>query len=778
MNIPPALSRLRGPLAPWALLAGLAFLVGDSPAQAAPAGANSTEGLARHLPADTIALLSVPDLGRTLNDVRSLPIGKIAAEPSVRDFVEEPLGKLSAAIREQLAEAESGTGMPWIQVYESLGRVRSFEVALTRLGIREAGEDVEGEFGVAARLDTGEAWPAFRAFLEKGLEKAREEGLSVSRESAAGGGSFVRVVREEEGGAGSVLWREEGTEVYVVLASSSTGLVDDLWSRVSRAQSAPSLAADSEFLACTRRCGAGGGAEMRFFLRVAPLLDAIVSGLRIAEEEEEDLPAFLHPQPVDRVLQVLGLRGLRACAFATTAAGDHSVNESYVLAPVPRRGLLGTCDGAPVDRALLRRVPAEATSFSVGRAGLANLWDTFEEALSAIGGEVEKDVRAALDRFEKENGLEVREDLLASLGEEYVSYSLPTKGLMSVPEEAVLVRLVDPDRFERAANALTDALVEMTDVVKLKEKEYEGTNLRSFSITKIPGGESFGGDPNPLAGIQPLLALISPAYAVVKEKDESGAVAGGTFVLSMSATGLRRAIHRLGSEPGEGAIAIEGYGRFASQVPEKVSALSYADHRSEIGAVYAMVTSFVPMIVSAAGKDLPFDLNSLPPGDAITSHLFGSVSYTVADDEGIYSRSFSPFGVDTAGFLAGGIACGAAALVAMRYEAASPPVTYPVPSGQAEDPEEAARRDLRDLKAGIGVYKLERGAYPPSLEALLEKTPDYPDGLLGGRTVVPKDPWGHAYVYEILSSGASYRLRSAGRNGKDEAGEGDDVVGR
>jgi len=763
-----------------AFLAATFFATDGGAARAAGSGAKPGAGLAQVVPADTIALFSLPDLPATTQDLRSLPIGKIAAEPSVREFLSGPLQMLSETMRAQAARAEQASGMPWVKLYESLGKVRSLEVALTRLAVPETSESVArmlvGEFGLALRVDAGEAWPAVRAVLEKGLEMG--EDLAVVRESGSAGDAFVRVTHEEPPITASLFWKEEGTEIYFALASTPTGLVDDLWKRVVRDGDAPSLATDPEYLACARRCGADEGAEVRGFVRFQPLFDYCLSALGIAAREAEDLPPFLHPGPVNGILQVLGLRGMRAIAFASTASGEHSVNEVYVHAPAPRRGLLGMGDGAPVDRALLRHVPADATAFSVGRVGLANLWDTLEEALPSLGGDVEAKVREALDLFEAENGVEVREDLLASLGDAYVAYSLPTKGIMTVPEQAILVRLVDAERFERAANAFADALAGMTDVLKLKEREYEGTNIRSFSITRIPGGKDIGGQPNPLSGMTPFLSLLSPSYAVVKQKDDSGKVVGGTLLVSMNSTSLRRSIRRLGGEPAGGAESIEGYQRFAAQVPEKVSALSYSDDRSEIGVVYAMVTSFVPMVAASVGPNLPFDLNALPPADAITRHLFGEVSYTVADGEGIYSRSFSPWGVDTMALLTGGIAGGAAALLAARFEEVSRPVTYPVSPHKTEDPTQIARRDLRDLKAGIGVYRLEHGSYPPSLEVLLEKTPEYPDGLLLDRAEVPADPWGNAYVYEVLEKGAAYRLRSVGKNGKDESGEGDDVVER
>src|SRR5262249_39458338 len=105
---------------------------------------------------------------------------------------------------------------------------------------------------------------------------------------------------------------------------------------------------------------------VRFFLRIAPLLDLAVKALSMAPEKA--LPAFLKPAGVRAALSALGLDGLRALACASTAEGDHSVNDSYVLAPSPRRGLLAPRRGSARAAAAPRARPPPRRSRSP-RAG-------------------------------------------------------------------------------------------------------------------------------------------------------------------------------------------------------------------------------------------------------------------------------------------------------------------------------------------------------------------------------------------------------------------------
>jgi len=100
-------------------------------------------------------------------------------------------------------------------------------------------------------------------------------------------------------------------------------------------------------------------------------------------------------------------------------------------------------------------------------------------------------------------------------------------------------------------------------------------------------------------------------------------------------------------------------------------------------------------------------------------------------------------------------------------------------------PEEARRTKaaltLRSLDSALKLYKLDNGVYPSTeqgLEALIEKpeTGTIPGnwrdrGYLDGIRV-PKDPWGHPYVYIQPGEHGDYDLSSYGRD-LQKGGEGD-----
>ncbi|MBI4309695.1 MAG: type II secretion system major pseudopilin GspG [Candidatus Omnitrophica bacterium] len=94
----------------------------------------------------------------------------------------------------------------------------------------------------------------------------------------------------------------------------------------------------------------------------------------------------------------------------------------------------------------------------------------------------------------------------------------------------------------------------------------------------------------------------------------------------------------------------------------------------------------------------------------------------------------------------------------------------------------AARTDIEsNLTTALDLYHMDTGRYPASaqgLDALLTASTDAPaqwNGPYLKKKKLPKDPWGHSYVY--VSPGAhnkdSYDLSSPGPDGVES---GDDIT--
>lgn len=100
---------------------------------------------------------------------------------------------------------------------------------------------------------------------------------------------------------------------------------------------------------------------------------------------------------------------------------------------------------------------------------------------------------------------------------------------------------------------------------------------------------------------------------------------------------------------------------------------------------------------------------------------------------------------------------------------APPPTAGARPSPQASAKVLRANGDLSNLSSAIGMYQSKTGHLPVQLSDLV-KNPQA-SGWRGSADI-PKDPWGHAYIYHP-GSGDEFKLLSAGPDGTE--GTADDI---
>ncbi len=92
--------------------------------------------------------------------------------------------------------------------------------------------------------------------------------------------------------------------------------------------------------------------------------------------------------------------------------------------------------------------------------------------------------------------------------------------------------------------------------------------------------------------------------------------------------------------------------------------------------------------------------------------------------------------------------------------------------------QKVAKAQIENLASALDEFRLDNGRYPSTaegLEALREKPP----GLKtwAGPYLpkdIPKDPWGHDYVYKCPGEHGDFDLLSYGRDG-EPGGEGEDA---
>ncbi len=101
-------------------------------------------------------------------------------------------------------------------------------------------------------------------------------------------------------------------------------------------------------------------------------------------------------------------------------------------------------------------------------------------------------------------------------------------------------------------------------------------------------------------------------------------------------------------------------------------------------------------------------------------------------------------------------------------------VTISVRSYLIRSKQNVARLEIAKISGALETFYGEYDRYPTNeegLEALVEETTAFPDGLL---TKMPKDPWGHEYEYHSPGADAPYDVICFGADHR-EGGTGADT---
>jgi len=106
--------------------------------------------------------------------------------------------------------------------------------------------------------------------------------------------------------------------------------------------------------------------------------------------------------------------------------------------------------------------------------------------------------------------------------------------------------------------------------------------------------------------------------------------------------------------------------------------------------------------------------------------------------------------------------------------APKPPEATPPPEPTESDEVLSTRAGLLTIRSGIAVYRADAGRIPDQLALLTKPTTNFPEAFLNGKPL-PQDGWKREFIYKPEADGKKYALYSAGPDGKDDNGAGDDI---
>jgi hypothetical protein len=365
------------------------------------------------------------------------------------------------------------------------------------------------------------------------------------------------------------------------------------------------LARDEHFIATMKK------------LQPAPALALYVDGAAILKSAIES--AATNPQASEiwpKVRDALGIANVKSFAMTDGFEGSNWVDMSALEAPGPRTGLLAAIEPKPIDPVLLARIPSSATSVSVVNFDLVKVFDTIADAM-AVTKESDTAFHQGAGIATVVLGRNLRRQIIGPMGPQWVMYSDSASHAMVVMNH--------PSDADAAGDGIVSAMFGLSNlangqipgaaakpVVSIDQKRVKGIDLTSA-----------------------VMQVVSPTEAV-KDKILYFGLATDSVVAAARAPATIPPNDLMHSPDFLLAEKNLGVSKFAS--------FDYCDLPKTAPAAYGnfgKVADQLKPMLDAAKIDLP--KVQLPPIDQLAAHLSPALSVSWADEQGVYSKSISPF---------------------------------------------------------------------------------------------------------------------------------------
>ncbi|HEX5136709.1 MAG TPA: hypothetical protein VFY93_07040 [Planctomycetota bacterium] len=315
----------------------------------------------------------------------------------------------------------------------------------------------------------------------------------------------------------------------------------------------------------------------------------------------------LLPADVTRVLKALGLDGVRSLAMAVRCEGNDIVLSQVVDSPGGKDFLTQLLSAHTIDRSFLDLLPADTASFSLFAIDGRRIIRAARDALAEGPRREFEETLATL----KESGLDVETDVFDVFGPRCALVNVPTDrpdgpGLDAIWGQllgtALVCDVLDPAR----ARAILDRLPERSRIATRRAVMVEGVAgfAYRFETDQLPDD-------------------LSICYALVDNR----------LVVAASEAAFKRMLRRRSPQ------TAERFRGLLREVPENAAVVTYDDLQKGPGAVLESLLAGLP-----GGAPLPGERRHLGPSSGILRNLGPSLSYTVADSNGVLTVTRSPTG--------------------------------------------------------------------------------------------------------------------------------------
>ncbi|HJT78377.1 MAG TPA: hypothetical protein VJ739_14330 [Gemmataceae bacterium] len=305
------------------------------------------------------------------------------------------------------------------------------------------------------------------------------------------------------------------------------------------------------------------------------------------------------------LLKDLGVDGIKGLTAYSGFAGAAERDLVEMELTGQRKGVLAMLTGKPFTLADVPPLPADSTTWAMTHFDAKTAYDEGLRAAEGVLRVVAPDQATKLQEFVKQAneglGVDLRQDVLGSLGEQMVQYSTPSEGALFFGQ-TYLLKVKDPKKLQDSLDQALKGLGKLVNVnITVRKRAYHGAELHEVHVRQ----QGF---------------FFLPTFVVHK----------GWLALSYYPQAVQGYVLRTNGElpawkPGARTRAA------LEQLPKEFLSISVSDPRPGV----RLVLSLAPLIGASVNSALPdskFDVGLVPNGNEVARHLFPNV--TVAALEG------------------------------------------------------------------------------------------------------------------------------------------------
>jgi hypothetical protein len=369
-------------------------------------------------------------------------------------------------------------------------------------------------------------------------------------------------------------------------------------------------------------------------------------GEMLSREAAEASASSRNRQPLfrpDKVIDAIGLRGLKTVAFALKDTPEGLMWQCSVRVPeADRRGLFKILAIQAKDSAPPAFVPAEAVKFSRWRLDGVKAWAALETMIGEMSPEISGLLQMMLGSVgkDKDPNFDFRKNFIGNLGDDLITFQKAPRGATLAdwesPPSLVLIGSPNADQLLSAMRMGSSLLP--AEPGPLKEREFLGRKIY----------------------LLPMPTPIMPGMVQASEHNVNLAASGGYVALSADAAMLEDYLRSseakakaLREMPGltaaadrVGGLSTGGF-RYANTSEATRVMLEVLKQKPD--AIPDMIPPAYFLLLKETGLDglLPFvlskcDFTLLPAFEKLSKYFYFSVSSGAVTPEGIDFRGFAP----------------------------------------------------------------------------------------------------------------------------------------